>query len=250
MFQKHKKWLVTLILVWTVLLMLFLVRLHQAGKAAQRTAGFILEQVKNNVPLQPVPSADTLYELTREILWLENQLALSRSDSMSLGINLRDQVLQVQLKGTVLFQSPLYKQDPVYFLQGIDYPAYESLFGKPASIVSEYANIEKKPIRKVLVHALHNGEDHTDPDTIPEDPIQWKFELNNYLQVVIRGVPSHDSLRIHTFTAKLSEGISFNPFSVQGEKYYTPTLHIWLNDKDARAIYRALPERSKVVFLN
>lgn len=74
---------------------------------------------------------------------------------------------------------------------------------------------------------------------------------SNCLQIVINGVlPGPDStLNVQ----KNKDVIAYrfkhafdNPFA----KNYSPVLFLWLNDTDAKAIYRALPEKAKFIFRN
>jgi hypothetical protein len=43
-----------------------------------------------------------IQEKQKEIHWLERHLQLAKTDSLNLGINLTDSIVQVQLRGTVL----------------------------------------------------------------------------------------------------------------------------------------------------
>ncbi len=107
---QHKKLVIIVGIVWGILLLLFAVRLilsfNSAGESAKR-----LNANHDVVEFAPTGWDEMeVRNLQKEIIWLEQQILLAKSDSFSIGINLRDSIVQVQLKGTVLFQSKIIKQ--------------------------------------------------------------------------------------------------------------------------------------------
>lgn len=235
--------------MWIVFLLLFIIRfatyLNHAGKAADSiltAAGEVPVGIQNNAEI---------VELKKNILWFEQQIALSESDSFSLGIDLRDSVLQMQLKGTVLFHAKIVKQYPDDFMQQIGQSSYFYLFGKPATIVAEMATIPKKPIKKVTLTKTVSEQSKTVADSIPDFPLHWQFYLNNNMPVVISGVRiQQDS----TYTIGIRrELFNYQVLKMQhfsSSKTYFPALFLWLDDRDARAIFRALPANARVIFRN
>ena len=191
-----------------------------------------------------------IQDLYKNINWLNNQLELSKTDSISIGLNLTDSIVQVQLKGTVMFQSKILQQHPQRFLTELAPDVYFSLFGRIYTIEQELASIVKKPIKKVKPGAAADTVLTAIP-VKPEEPkkFYWDFIPANEIRVVIFGVPlDSDSSRI------LKKQADLQMFSLKQalkkEHAYTPTLFIWLNEQEARSIYRALPEKAKIIFRN
>ena len=184
----------------------------------------------------------------KEVHWMENQLLLAKSDSLNLGINLADSTVQVQLKGTVLLQANILKQIPESFIESPNYAAYLD-FAAISRIVQEQSTSIKRPVRKVKAPKNENEYVEVKHDTVPELPIVWQFVLDNKIEVVITGVGlGQDSLLDLNFKndiLKYNFGKLRNNFL---PKTYIPTLYIWLDDKDAKAIYRAIPGNGRVVF--
>ena len=191
-----------------------------------------------------------IQEKKKEVHWLERHLTLAKSDSINLGINLTDSIVQVQLKGTVLFQAKIQQQNPAHFFDDLNYGTYLD-FTKIAKIIDESSTIPKRPLKKIQAPKNEEEAAKIKHDSIPDPLLVWKFELDNQIEVVITGIGlNKDSVPDLRFKEDL---LKYNIEKIKQKwvtENYKPTLYIWLNDKDAKAIYRAIPERGKVVFRN
>ncbi|MDP2722856.1 MAG: hypothetical protein Q8O72_08870 [Bacteroidales bacterium] len=186
--------------------------------------------------------------LLKDKYWIENQIAVSRDDSMSLGINMDDSTIQLQFKGLALIKSRIAHSYPEKFLSVLDAENYSIFFGNPLIIKQSMANIAKRPFRKVKVNA-DGITQAVDSVTHNKSPFSWSFVTNNNIRIVINGFGSDSldtepSYRQDVFYFRLAEKTRhlFGP--------YTPTLFIWMNDKEAEAIYRALPKNARVIVRN
>lgn len=249
-FKKYKKLVIGIAVFWSVLLVLFIANLvfsvvhvnHYANETGISNDSTLIDENWSNPEFQ---------NLMKEKLWLEQQLLLAKSDSFSLGINLKDSVVQVQLKGTVLFQAKIMEQSPERFYLNTDKGTYLNAFGEIARLNSGKANTSKRPIKKVIAPPIGTEKPVSKTDTTKAEPIHWIFKTSNQMQVVINGVQqSADS----TFNVSASKDL-FNyrlkhGFSLPFSKKYTATLFLWISDNDAKSIYRALPEQSKFIFRN
>ena len=249
MFQRNKRLLEITALVCTVFLLLFMIRFAASLNLVDKAAESIYIEA-NKVPVG-VQNNREVIELKKDISWFEQQIILSESDSFSLGINLHDSVVQVQLKGTVLFQSRILKQYPDDFIKHISQSSYFYLFGKPATIVHEMANIPKKPIKKVTLVKTISEQSKTVQDSLIDVSLRWQFYLNNNMPVIISGVriqqdSSHTiKVRREIFNYRMGK---MHHFTLT--KTYFPPLFLWLDDQDARAVFHALPANARVVFRN
>lgn len=249
-FSKYKIGIWAVIIVFSVLLVFLIVRLVLVVSLAKTTALEHQSEFSSDNPLQSGWNDPEIRQMKKEMYWLEQQLQLAKSDSINVGINLADSIVQVQLKGTVLFQSKMLKSYPSEFLHSLEPGAYLN-FGKIASISNEKASIVKKPIKRVAAPGSEAAKSGIKQDTVIDSRLQWEFYAGNHVQVVISGVEMEaDS----TFRVRASRDMmkyySRGFFRGVFPKQYNPTLFIWLNDKDAKAIYRAHPENGKVVFRN
>ena len=190
-------------------------------------------------------------ELWKEKIWLENQLSLGKQDSMGLGINFSDSVIHLQFKGLSLVESKMICKIPKNFLRDIDSRVYVNYFGKPDTIVTSYSNVAKKPIKRVRIDSLGNSIP-VDTSATVNRIMHWEFITTNQIRFVINGISSNpDSVDINSLVnrdirkyrrgRKIKEGI---------EKGYMPVVFIWLDNDEAKALYRALPYRATMITKN
>jgi hypothetical protein len=247
---KYKAGFIILLVVFALLTAIAAARYVKAMNAVQTA----IEEKVMVIPDEEIYDTGwnipEIQERKKEINWLERQLLLAKSDSLTLGISLNDSIVQVQLKGTVLVQAKMLKQHPAHFFESLNYGAYHD-FTKIATIVEEQSTIPKKPIKKVQAPKNENEVQEMKQDSIPDPLLVWQFSLNNRVNLIITGVGlSKDSVLDLQFNKNM---YTYNYNNLKKNllpENYTPTLYIWLNDKDAKAIYRAIPEKGKVVFKN
>lgn len=212
----------------------------------------VMEQKLNDSPYSTQNWSDPeLATLTKEKIWLENQLALAKDDSMSFGINLRDSLLQVQFKGVPLIRAKINFIRPANYLSNANAHFYTTLIAQPFLLVDEKANFAKKPIKRMKVIAGAEAVALT-KDEVKEKLFYWEFVTDNNLRIVLYGnnstqdsiaeAPSFTRERIKFELKKKSD----NP---ENQNYH-PTLFLWINDREAKAIYRSLPKKPKIIFLD
>lgn len=191
-----------------------------------------------------------IQEKKKDVHWIERHLQLAKSDSLNLGINLSDSIVQVQLRGTVLLQARIKKQIPEQFFEELNYGTYLD-FTKIATIIEEQATIVKRPVKRVQAPKNEDEAAKVKHDTIPDPLLVWQFKLDNEIEVVITGIGLNKDSLVEARYNKDIFNYSTDYFKKNlFPKTYIPTLFIWLNDNDAKALYRAIPENGKVAFRN
>ena len=186
--------------------------------------------------------------LWKEKFWIENQIRVSKEDSMSLGINFKDSTIQLQFKGLPLIKSRIARTWPEHFLSSLSAENYSKIFGRLLTIDNANANISKRPFRKMIVTAEGNTQ-AVDTLTYKPKAFSWSFVTNNNIRIVIKGYGTDSlevvpSFRYDVLKFRIAEK-TISPFTD-----FTPTLFIWINDKEAEAIYRALPKNASVIVRN
>jgi len=186
--------------------------------------------------------------LWNEKFWIENQIRVSKEDSMSLGINFKDSTIQLQFKGLPLIKSRIARTWPEHFLSSLSAENYSKIFGHLLTIDNANANISKRPFRKMIVTAEGNTQ-AVDTLTYKPKAFSWSFVTNNNIRIVIKGYGTDSletvpSFRYDVLKFRIAEK-TISPFTD-----FTPTLFIWINDKEAEAIYRALPKNASVIVRN
>jgi hypothetical protein len=247
---KYKAGLITISVVFLLLLAITVIRYVMAMNAVQ----LAIDEKLLVIPDEEIHDAGwNIPEIQikkKEINWLERQLLLAKSDSLNLGISLNDSIVQVQLKGTVLVQAKMIQHHPLHFFDSLNYGAYHD-FTRIAAIIDEQSTIPKKPIRKVQAPKNEDEVQAVKHDSLPDPLLVWQFSLDNRINVVITGVGlDNDSILNFQYRKNMIDYNLSNLKTNLFPKSYTPTLYIWLNDKDAKSVYRAIPEKGKVVFKN
>lgn len=250
-YRKYKKWIISVAAIWGILFVAFFAN---TGFSLVKVNEFLkLMKSDENSAVTSVHWDNSEYrDLIKEKLWLEQQLEMAKTDSFSMGINLRDSIVQVQLKGTVLFQAKIIGHKPSEFFNGSSKESYLNHFAQITRIDASIANIPKRPIKKVIAPRVGQEPETTKQDTIKNERMYWEFVTQNGINIVINGIVMNtDSLayqiskRHDVFSYRIKNG-KVNSFSNE----YLPTLFLWLNNQDAKAIYRALPEQAKCIFRN
>jgi hypothetical protein len=186
--------------------------------------------------------------LKKDILWFEQLLVLSKTDSIYMAIDLDNSMVQLGLKGMNLLESSLIDKYPSGFLAAVNEETYLQ-FAAASPVETETANFPKKPVRKVVTLNKQDDKSGIQNDANVVKSLRWTFTTANNLRVIITGVlPSADSSLIvnplqDIVKYRLKE-VTLQPVT----NNYSPTLYLWMNDKEAKAIYRAVPPGGKVLF--
>lgn len=188
--------------------------------------------------------------IKKDILWYEQLLKLSKSDSIYLAINLQDSVVQLKLKGMYLAEAKIVFQYPYDFLKTANEETYRH-FATVSAIHNETANLPKKPVRKVVAYSYENENGKASVDTTEKKQLKWMFITEDNLRVIISGVKtaSGSSHHFHPKQDVLQyrmQDVIRDPFP----EHYMPTLYLWLYNQEATAIYRAVPPGGKLLFRN
>lgn len=181
-------------------------------------------------------------------------LAASKSDSIFLYINIPDSSVSLMIKGVVAHKakaeqikmSPLFSAlNPSILIQGLS---------MPLTISKHTSTIPKVPLMVKI--APRDTSEYT-PDVVPDttdlDPVNFIFELKpNILLYFYESNPSQSSDGFNQFKFDFRERAWT---IVQDSKrilkfklpVYKPYIRLRLSKKDAKVIYRAIPEHGQVV---
>jgi hypothetical protein len=185
-----------------------------------------------------------------DILWFEQLLVLAKHDSISLVVNLNDSVVQISLKGLDLLQTKILRQYPSNFLTSAG-EATRMHYGRISPIINESAGIPKRQVKKVVAFASAGNNHEPSENQINDKPLHWKFTTAGNMGMVITGVQmSADSTYILQTERDL---LKYRALEIMRDPFpsgYTPTLHLWLDDRDAKAIYKAVSSKGNVLFRN
>lgn len=251
--QRHKK------LTGTVAVVLILSVWYIAGtmKGVNRYVerfnaayGVGEEPEGENVNMYRVPG---YHELLKEKGLLSSQVKLARNDFIGLFLNLPDSVAQLMIKGVAVRSISLRKIGlPSLFSRTSQEALYEWL-SEPVVTKTLKATIAKEPVN--VVQAPKDSSDvvpSLKPDTTNREPVFFILDsdrgLRLYFYQTERG--GQDSRAAFAFEwayrwQEVRQNLrSLFTFQVPP---YVPTLRIGISKEDARVLYRALPERGRIV---
>ena len=191
--------------------------------------------------------------LYKEKTWLESRLRVAKTDSISLSINLKDSLMQLELKGVVLKSSKIVDYHADRFFSLMNSTAYHHYFGTEVTGESAESTIQKVPIvlKKAPKDSLEYASQSTTPDSTKTEEVHWVLELSNGNILQIEGASDSGKQKkwkngfwmkqnFKRITSDLSQTIRFEV------PEYKPTISIIIAEPDAKAIYRALPEKPSV----
>jgi hypothetical protein len=96
-----------------------------------------------------------------------------------------------------------------------------------------------------------SSEVQTKIDTLKEARFEWRMNIENKFNVVINCVVfNEDSVKEIKRFEDIYRFRKDEILNKLNKDFYKPTLFLWLDDKDVKAIYRAIPEKGQVIFRN
>jgi hypothetical protein len=192
------------------------------------------------------PDSET-FSLYKDKTWLESRFQLTKSDSISLSVNLKDSVLQLELKGVVLQSSKMidFRLDELF--KHFNMGAYHHYFAEQATGKSVLATIAKEPliVQKAPRDSMEYASRQHPVDSTKQEAVHWLVNLDNGITLKIEGVGTNKGVqkgRLFWWKLKLQQLMSDlkKTFFFKVPEY-KPEINIMVDEVDAKAIYRALP---------
>lgn len=193
-------------------------------------------------------------ELIKQKVFLSARLEMAGSDSIGLTVNLRDSLIQIELKGVVMRQLKFERADIPKFFQAINPESYSYHFSKPFTIESIEGAIVKEPVtvRKVPKDSLEAAAVNQANPVIPDEFVEWHVLLNNSFVISFvqdeKSTSGGNGLWRYRFGRYRDH---FTQFNRQLLRRQLPDVHpeitVYMPAGDAKAFYRALPPSGQVV---
>jgi hypothetical protein len=195
------------------------------------------------------------WNLVHEKAFLNARLAMSVSDSIGLTLNLKDSLVQLEMKGVVLRQVKADKIELPRFLKAIKTPAYAIHFSKPFIITEIEGSIEKNPVfvRKVPKDTIEAALTQVAVDTSKIGFIEWHLLLDNSLVVsLVQSDQFEGRFDLSTLKYRLRRHIktlrSTNRDVLKAKKpQILPEITVFIPANEAKSFFRALPPNGQVV---
>jgi hypothetical protein len=214
---------------------------------------FVNEQADAKLLSVDSHQGDSAYmELYKEKLWLENRAQIAKTDEISLSVNLKDSLLQLELKGVVIKTSNIIYFEADQFFTQLKPGAYYHLFATQSKVDTCFSTIAKQPFVIKKAPKDTSAVETATPAPAKPEAVHWRMELDNNVVFKIEGTDQYDGTgwwvgKKFWFTHDLKE-VRRNLTQTVRFKVpeYCPEVRIVISEADAKAIYRALPQHHLV----
>jgi hypothetical protein len=193
--------------------------------------------------------AQKVIEAEHHEAFLNSNLQLSKTDSISLLIDLNDSLAILTFRGVYLFKSKISIINTNKGLENLPLYVLDSLFSGPFLMEEEISTIEKFPIvvKEAPKDTLEARLTNSAPELPKKSDMFWFLTFSNSLSVEI--YQQEDSLvgtrsafrRYNREKVRWLRRKGLYALMNPGQKGYTYQLSIEIPREDARSIYRALP---------
>ncbi len=185
------------------------------------------------------------FELLKEKAFLEAQIELSNSDSISMAIDLSDSTAVLQIKGVSIYTAKITNFTYSNLLNDISVPVYYKIFKEPLAIHEQFSTVAKEPIVIKIApkDTIEAAKAEVIPDSVVNQSAVLKFFISEDILVVITNHEEEGSI----FYQKLNWSYQFLKQLVEFKKVvYQPTIKLIIPNDDIVVIYRALPWKAKI----
>lgn len=189
-----------------------------------------------------------------EYAFISAQLEASKSDSISFSINLPDSTANLMIKGVVVHSAKIESLKLSRFVDAVDEAALFRMLSRPLQVTGHISTIPKVPL---MVKIAPKDTSEYTPDVVPDttdiDAVNFIFETNSGIQLYFyesNPRESADGLKQFKFDFRdrVQTGFTLFKSALRFKKpKYQPEIRIKLNKRDAKIIYRALPENASIV---
>ena len=255
LFVKERNGFKIFVLVFIVILLAFLsVYTYLSLSAVRSQMNEVRTKVEKTEAVNPA-----LIGLMKDKAWMESLLKMAGDDSIGLAIDLKEKVIQLELKGVVVMKSKIRDYSTSGFFKQMDANVYFTMFGTPLTITRIESSIDKNHFKviqapKDTIAAQAAAEAAAKKDSLPKENVFWTMRLDRDIELNIQGI---DSISDSQSKYKLGQGFeskrdmknilnSFKQIIRFKKPNYTPEILISIPENEAKTILNALPKKSMV----
>ncbi|WP_372752888.1 hypothetical protein [Labilibaculum sp.] len=189
-----------------------------------------------------------IVDLYQKKVFLETRFQMSKNDSINLSLNLKDSLLQLEMKGVVIKSTKIIDFEVDQFLYHLKPATYQYLFGSQLQVNSYLSTISKAPIviKKAPKYAGEALVSNAKIDSVKTEAVHWMLCLDKEIILKIEGRDQFSQSNWwsgHMFWwredlnnfKKIKKAILFTV------PEYHPEIRVVVSESEAKAIYRALP---------
>ncbi|MBN2744794.1 hypothetical protein LX69_02743 [Breznakibacter xylanolyticus] len=245
----HKTKLIHIIL--GILLIFAIIYTAMGILAARKKISELNERYRAEVPM-PGNDLPRIFEIRKENAFTEARLSLTKNDSVSLIIDLKDSTVSLDLKGVAIHKAQMVNYTSTAVLSALSPEAQLNLINTPMKVLRQSSTIVKEPeiIKKAPKDTIEAAqqEEAAKQDSVDVNPSFYYFALDNGIEVTF----VHEHEKGHSyFPLFFDQKMKIFKSTTDSLKHfklpsYTPEIRIELFETDAKTIYRALPNHALV----
>ena len=203
----------------------------------------------------PDPENPALIDLYKEKVFLESRLAMAKTNTIGLVVDLQDSILDIEIGGIKLHSTEISKYRVSRTFSKIDNKAFIGLFSKPMTTIRNSATFVKEPIvvKKAPRDTIEAAKQATVPDSIKTGPafvaltLDYNIRLSLYQEnkrsvwAMLYGFVFRSGMRFRQAGETVKGAVTFKTPD------YIPEIRVFIPKKDLITIYRALPVDTRVI---
>jgi hypothetical protein len=200
-----------------------------------------------------INSDEAFISLQKEIAFKKARLTMAATDSIGLSLNLPDSLLLLEISGVTVATVKINQLKLSRSFRGVDHTATAGLLSNALLITNSTSTIVKEPIIEKIAprDTLEASLPEKTVDTAKNEPVFFELELEKGIRLFVLQEENTalDKTRRFTFLLKRSMAKARRNmksiFRFELPEYH-PEILLIIPASDARAIYRALPEKGRV----
>jgi hypothetical protein len=193
----------------------------------------------------------------RRIAFTKSRLKMAASDSIGLSLNLSDSTLSLEISGVTVSTVRIPEMTMSKSFYGLNQTTLTGMFSNPLRITHSRSSI----LREVIIDKIAPSDTSSAPpalnipDTSFKEPVFIEFFLENGIKILIMQQDiftksekrSRSAFLLNRAFIRTQQRLK-RVFQIKIPEY-SPQIQIVIPGSDARAIYRALPEKAMVSVL-
>lgn len=223
-------------------------------KMAEIIAGYGAANYDKQKLPEGITTDSTFLALFRQKVYLQSKVALARTDSVYLTIDLPDSLVNIEISGVVVHSVHIKEIEVSKLITDGDNFTITSLFSTPLTIVNDTSSIQKVPIlTKVAPKDTSEFVPNAVPDTAVHEPVNYILETDRDVRIIvyqseeINKGDNKDRFRFDLHNRIEKAVIAFKDIMAFKVPEYHPFIRIQIPQADARIIYRAIPKHGQII---
>ncbi len=254
--KKKNKLTFTFLMLFLLLLSIYittsiLAPIKKLDSLKQKNERLSIQDSSAYLLFEKVPKLDSL---AKEEAFLKSRLSMTESDSIGIVLDLSDSTIRLELHGVTIHCAEIQKYKTDRFFNSMDKQSYLTMFSAPFSTVMQTSSIEKEPltVKRAPKDSIEAAKSVYMPDTNIKPSMFCSLDLDSGIRIYL----FQDSLsgkkdwfEKNRFILRDKIAIFFNNcYSLLHFQIpeYKPEIVLYLSQKDAVAIYRAIPANALV----